>query len=314
MITDPIKDLNNERYFNSVALKSRYQLLNINQQNEKAGFESGSHWVKFMPYPFIDKDIKYNKYVLKKNSIKELNSENSNIFNQINNKKIVSYLDNLDQTNTISEEIMKIKQVPKRDYYFTKSQKLEKQLKKEEKSYFEKLKNKRRNLENKINGENESQNIIINQLYTENNIIDNNNHLNTNNSIKEMENNLTDNNNNHIRLRKNTKSQKFTIHVRNLDSYNNDKNHFSNSLNIGKISPNKKAFYTQLNCLIPNRLPKISLIKVNLLPKFELNKKTEKEKGNNKAKFKLINQNTNKKNNINLINIEFSNELESNIN
>ena len=46
---------------NLVALKSRYQLLNLNQKNEKADFKSGSHWVKYMLYPFFDKDIKYNK-------------------------------------------------------------------------------------------------------------------------------------------------------------------------------------------------------------------------------------------------------------
>jgi hypothetical protein len=311
MITDPIKELNNERYFNSVALKSRYQLLNLNQQNEKAGFESGSHWVKYMPYPFFDKDIKYNKYILAKNSIKELNSENSNIFNEINKKKIVSYLDNMDQTNTLSDEIMKIKQIPKKDYYFTKSQKFEKKLKKEENSYFEKLKNKMRNLPIKLNDEKESQNININQLNTENNIIDN--HLYSNNSEIEQKNNLTDNNNNnhnYIRLRKNSKSQKFTIHVRNLDSFN-DKN---NSLNIGNFSPNKKIFHTQLNCLKPNKLPKMSLIKINLLPKFISNQNSEEEKGKNKGKNKLIDKIINKKNNINLINIEFSNELESNIN
>ena len=311
MITDPIKELNNESYFNSVSLKSRYQLLNLNQQNEKAGFESGSHWVKYMPYPFFDKDIKYNKYILAKNSIKELNSENSNIFNEINKKKIVSYLDNMDQTNTLSDEIMKIKQIPKKDYYFTNSQKLEKKLKKEENIYFEKLKNQNKNLSIKINGEDESRNKIINQLNTENNLNDNY-HLNINNSEKEQENNLTDNNNN-FRSRKNNKSQKFTIHARNLNSFN-DKNNLGNSLSIGNLSQNKKIFHTQLNCLKPNKLPKMSLIKIKLLPKFELNQNTEEEKGKNKVKNRAINKIMNKKKNINLINIEFSNELESNIN
>ena len=83
MKTDPIKELNNDSYFNSVSLKSRYQLLNLNQQNEKGGFETGSHWVKYTPYPFLDNDIKYNKYTSSKHSIKELNSENSDIYNKI---------------------------------------------------------------------------------------------------------------------------------------------------------------------------------------------------------------------------------------
>ena len=54
MIIDyTIKELFNDKNFDSVALKSRYQLLNLNQQNEKADFKSGSHWVKYMPYPFF---------------------------------------------------------------------------------------------------------------------------------------------------------------------------------------------------------------------------------------------------------------------
>ena len=58
----------------------------------------------------------------------------------------------------------------------------------------------------------------------------------------------------------------------------------------------------------------MSLIKIKLLPKFELNQNTEEEKGKNKVKNRAINKIMNKKKNINLINIEFSNELESNIN
>jgi hypothetical protein len=98
-----------------------------------------------------------------------------------------------------------------------------------------------------------------------------------------------------------------------LNSFN-DKNNLGNSLSIGNLSQNKKIFHTQLNCLKPNKLPKMSLIKIKLLPKFELNQNTEEEKGKNKVKNRAINKIMNKKKNINLINIEFSNELESNIN
>mgnify|MGYP007104142855 CR=1 FL=1 len=60
---DPMKVLNDEYYLNDVALNTRYNLLQINQQNEKEKVDRVTHWKKFTPYPLIDEDIKYNLYI-----------------------------------------------------------------------------------------------------------------------------------------------------------------------------------------------------------------------------------------------------------
>ena len=53
IINYTIKELFNDKNFNSVALKIWYQLLNLNQQNEKLDFKSGSHWDKYNALSFF---------------------------------------------------------------------------------------------------------------------------------------------------------------------------------------------------------------------------------------------------------------------
>ena len=291
MITDPIKELNNESYFNSVSLKSRYQLLNLNQQNEKGGFETGSHWVKYTPYPFLDNDIKYNKYTSSKHSIKELNSENSDIYNKIKKTGIMNYLNTIDQTNSLSDEIMKIKKRPKRDYFYTQCQKIEEKRKKNESLLFEKLYDKSRNKPiKKI----QISNLNINDYNDSNRIVTDKSNQDT---IEKTFSNPKPN-----YLRKNSKSQKFTIVVRNLDNH---------------LKPTRLTKKT-LKCLEPDKMPKMSMIKFDLLPKFNLDDGYEEEKGKNKLRIKPninkfhLNKGKNKKK-TNLINIEFSIELENNL-
>ena len=56
---DPMKELNEDFYLNEVALKTRYSLLELNQQNQKDKIETGYHWKKLNTYQVEDKDIKY---------------------------------------------------------------------------------------------------------------------------------------------------------------------------------------------------------------------------------------------------------------
>ena len=51
MKTDPMKEINKKIYLNPVSLKTRYQLLNLNQQNEKLGYEIGKQVLKKLQNP-----------------------------------------------------------------------------------------------------------------------------------------------------------------------------------------------------------------------------------------------------------------------
>ena len=68
-----MKEINRKIYLNEVALKTRYQLLNLNQQNEKLGYEIGKNWNRNSLIPILDNDIFYNKYIHNNYSIKEIN-------------------------------------------------------------------------------------------------------------------------------------------------------------------------------------------------------------------------------------------------
>ena len=188
---------------------------------------------KYIPYPFLDNDIKYNKYTSSKHSIKELNSENSDIYNKIKKTGIMNYLNTIDQTNSLSDEIMKIKKRPKRDYFYTQCQKIEEKRKKNESLLFEKLYDKSRNKPiKKI----QISNLNINDYNDSNRIVTDKSNQDT---IEKTFSNPKPN-----YLRKNSKSQKFTIVVRNLDNH---------------LKPTRLTKKT-LKCLEPDKMPKMSMI------------------------------------------------------
>ena len=111
MKTDPIKELNTGYYFNDVSLKSRYKLMKLNKQNEKEGYELGSHWYKNSPYPLMDNDIKYNQYIQHSSTINKINKDNSALFSDINKSGIKSKLNSMDQSSLASKSIMNLKQM-----------------------------------------------------------------------------------------------------------------------------------------------------------------------------------------------------------
>ena len=111
MKKDPIKELNKEYYFNDVSLKSRYKLMKLNKQNEKEGYESGTHWNKNYPYPLMDNDIKYNQYIQHSSTINKINKDNSALFSDINKSGIKSKLNSMDQSSLASKSIMNLKQM-----------------------------------------------------------------------------------------------------------------------------------------------------------------------------------------------------------
>ena len=186
---------------------------------------------------------------------------------------------------------MKIKKRPKRDYFYTQCQKIEEKRKKNESLLFEKLYDKSRNKPiKKI----QISNLNINDYNDSNRIVTDKSNQDT---IEKTFSNPKPN-----YLRKNSKSQKFTIVVRNLDNH---------------LKPTRLTKKT-LKCLEPDKMPKMSMIKFDLLPKFNLDDGYEEEKGKNKLRIKPninknhLNKGKNKKN-TNLINIKFSIELENNL-
>ena len=115
MKTDLIKEINKEYYFNDVSLKSRYKLMKLNKQNEKEGFELGTHWNKNTPYPLVDSDIKYNQYIQQSSSINKINKDNSALFSDINKSGIKSKLNSMDQSSLASKSIMNLKKMATND-------------------------------------------------------------------------------------------------------------------------------------------------------------------------------------------------------
>ena len=99
---DPMKELNEDFYLNEVALKTRYSLLELNQQNQKDKIETGSHWRKFTPYPVVDQDIKYNVYIQGNKSIDRIIKNNDKIFSNINKSGLKKKLNSIDHTYSLS--------------------------------------------------------------------------------------------------------------------------------------------------------------------------------------------------------------------
>ena len=102
---DPMKELNEDFYLNEVALKTRYSLLELNQQNQKDKIETGSHWRKFTPYPVVDQDIKYNVYIQGNKSIDRIIKNNDKIFSNINKSGLKKKLNSIDHTYSLSQEL-----------------------------------------------------------------------------------------------------------------------------------------------------------------------------------------------------------------
>ena len=107
MIYDPMKEINKNKYLNDVFLKTRYSLLQNNEENEKKGIEIGSHWKKFIKYPFLDNDIIESQ--LRKENLKEINDNYDKIINRVKESKIREYLNEIDNTKEFNNEITKIK-------------------------------------------------------------------------------------------------------------------------------------------------------------------------------------------------------------
>ena len=102
---DPIKELNNSKYLNTVALKSRYELMKVNKDNLKNGYEIGTHWVKYSPYPVLDDDIRDNMAKFESYPIKKINTIKKGILDEISNSDIINQLNQDDQTKKLSNEI-----------------------------------------------------------------------------------------------------------------------------------------------------------------------------------------------------------------
>ena len=102
---DPIKEINNSKYLNTVAIKSRYELMKVNKENLKNGYEIGTHWVKYTPYPVIDDDIRDNMTKYESYPIKKINKIKKGILEEISNSDIINQLNQNDQTKKLSNEI-----------------------------------------------------------------------------------------------------------------------------------------------------------------------------------------------------------------
>ena len=102
---DPMKEINNDIYLNDVALKMRYNLLKLNKKNERIKIESGTHWLKFKPYPVVDKDIKHNYRVQGKSTVNNINRKNTEVFKQIHNTGLKKKLSSINQTAALSYEL-----------------------------------------------------------------------------------------------------------------------------------------------------------------------------------------------------------------
>jgi len=102
---DPIKEINNSKYLNTVAIKSRYELMKVNKENLKNGYEIGTHWVKYTPYPVIDDDIRDNMAKFESYPIKKINTIKKGILEEISNSDIINQLNQNDQTKKLSNEI-----------------------------------------------------------------------------------------------------------------------------------------------------------------------------------------------------------------
>ena len=102
---DPMKEINNDIYLNDVALKMRYSLLKLNKKNERTKTETGTHWLKFKPYPVVDDDIKHNYIVQGNSTVNNINRKNTEVFNQIHKTELKKKLNSINQTAALSYEL-----------------------------------------------------------------------------------------------------------------------------------------------------------------------------------------------------------------
>ena len=327
-----MKEINHKIYLNAVSLKTRYQLLNLNQQNEKLGYEIGKHWTRNSLYPILDNDIFYNKYMQNNYSIKEINSENRKIYNNIKKSGIINYLNKIEHTTSLSDEIMNIKRKEKRDYYFTRYQKLEKRLKKnEEIENYNLLRNySRTNQLSDINRSNRYYNLSqsIRKESNNNKVNDkcydtlpksfHNKLIDKSNCVKTIKSNHNSNprlQKINLNLKKKSRREKYKLDIKKLDS--NNYHHIGNllsSASLVKSNQKNEFFQTRRICLEPKKMPKMTLINFNHYLKFNL----DDEENNNSERNKILNINFKRKmmnrTKPNLINLEFDNSIEDNLN
>ena len=327
-----MKEINKKIYLNPVSLKTRYQLLNLNQQNEKLGYETGKHWTRDSLGPIFDNDIFYNKYIQNNHSIKELNSDNRKIYNNIKKSGIINYLDRIEHTSSLSDEIMSIRRKEKRDYYFTRYQRLEKLLKKnQEIENYNLLRNYSRNNQlSDINSSNrnynlselvnrESNNNKLNNIYNStltgpfhNKSIDTSNYINKiktknnpNSRIKKIK----------LNLKNKSRSEKFKFDIKKLN--NNNCRYIGNLLSSGslvKSNQKNEFFQTRKNFLEPKKMPKMTLINFNHYLKFNCDDEENKRNERNKILSINFQRKMIKKNKPHFINLEFDNNIEDNLN
>lgn len=325
-----MKEINRKIYLNEVALKTRYQLLNLNQQNEKLGYEIGKNWNRNSLIPILDNDIFYNKYIHNNYSIKEINSENRKIYNNIKKSGIIKYLDKIEHTSSLSDEIMNIRGKQKRDYYFTRYQQLEKKLKKQQEiENLNLLRNYSRNNQlSEINNSNGYYN-LSQSIRKESN----NNKLNNicyNTLSGSFHNKLMNKSSflNKFKINNNTNSRKKKIKLNLKNKLSNEKlklfinksnnnkycqiGNLLSSGNLVKSNEKNEFFQTRRNYLEPKQMPKMTLINFNHYLKFNL----DDEENLTKEKNKILNINFKRKmnrNKPNLINLEFDNNMEDNL-
>ena len=106
---DPMKEINNNKYFNYVFLKSRYELMNLNKENSKKKNNIRNHCLKNIPPPFLDIDLINNNEKLNELTLREINKNKHKAIKNLIKSKIFQKLNKIDQTRVHSDEIRKIK-------------------------------------------------------------------------------------------------------------------------------------------------------------------------------------------------------------
>lgn len=107
---DPIKEINKEKYLNLVALKCRYDLMSVNEENSAKGFEIGTHWIPNKPYPLLDEDLLYNTEFLKEEKTKIVWNRAQSFIKTTLKKDIIGKLDKMNQTKEMDRTIRSFKQ------------------------------------------------------------------------------------------------------------------------------------------------------------------------------------------------------------
>lgn len=106
---DPIKEVNDDKYLNNVAIKCRYNLLEMDQTNKKLGYDLGSHWNPSTSYPVVDTDIKDYNSRLENKSVKAVNKRNQGLFEHMKTVGIMEKIQEMDHTHEFENLLAKIK-------------------------------------------------------------------------------------------------------------------------------------------------------------------------------------------------------------